>query len=174
MRLAVDAEGGSLLNKLVIEDANPIGPSTAGTKMRSNMLNYTAAMKKIDRKQTRQEIEKFLEPAIPNTAIRRYLLTNLEKNPDGSFDWKCNMEAIDGYVADSLGTSVVSTGAFTGPSLLLLGEHSGCLSKNDELKIRTFFPHIHFETITDAGHWVHADQPEAFSEAVIRFLKEVK
>ena len=32
------------------------------------------------------------------------------------------------------------------------------------------FPAARLETIKDAGHWLHADQPEQFNKSVIDFL----
>jgi pimeloyl-ACP methyl ester carboxylesterase len=37
----------------------------------------------------------------------------------------------------------------------------------DEIELR--FPDSTLETIEDAGHWVHAEQPDAFADAVLGF-----
>ena len=39
------------------------------------------------------------------------------------------------------------------------------------LKLKSCFPNVIFETIKAAGHWVHADNPKEFFETVMEFLK---
>jgi esterase len=36
--------------------------------------------------------------------------------------------------------------------------------------IKALFPAAELETVEHAGHWLHAEQPEAFAAAVERFL----
>jgi pimeloyl-ACP methyl ester carboxylesterase len=36
--------------------------------------------------------------------------------------------------------------------------------------IREIFPRAEIETITGAGHWVHFDAPDEFSNKIIQFL----
>lgn len=37
--------------------------------------------------------------------------------------------------------------------------------------IHEVFPRSMLETISDAGHWVHAEKPKAFYDCVINFIK---
>lgn len=166
MRLAVDPYGGSLINKLIVEDVSPKGYSPSSIRFR----DYIAAMRRLDMRLSRQEILKALEPSIPELPVRQFLLTNLQVKDDGSFEWKCNIDVIDDHVDDVLGFSIPS-GAFRGPTLFLYGGNSNYVPDDHRPTIRCFFPQVQFEAISNAGHWVHADQPAAFVDAVSRFLK---
>jgi len=39
--------------------------------------------------------------------------------------------------------------------------------------LRAHFPQAQLETVPQAGHWVHAEQPEAFSRTVMNFLQTI-
>ncbi|MDB9882638.1 hypothetical protein OAD66_05840 [Bacteroidia bacterium] len=53
----------------------------------------------------------------------------------------------------------------------MYGEKSGYITENDMLNIEETFTEAEFVGIPDAGHWVHAEQPEAFYIATIEFLQ---
>ena len=44
------------------------------------------------------------------------------------------------------------------------------VSKEDEKIINKIFPFADIETIPNAGHWLHAEQPELFLENVKEFI----
>jgi pimeloyl-ACP methyl ester carboxylesterase len=43
--------------------------------------------------------------------------------------------------------------------------------EQDAAQLTQLFPHSQLITIADAGHWVHANQPDAFYEAVLNFAR---
>ncbi|CAI4229989.1 unnamed protein product [Auanema sp. JU1783] len=165
MRLAVEPISASLINKLIVEDVSPKGYSSSHIKFR----DYIKAMRNVDLRKTRREILDALEPAVPELAVRQFLITNLQPKGDGSLEWKCNMDVIDKYVEDVLGFSVPS-GAFRGKTLFLYGAISGYVPDSDRPLIRCLFPLVEFESIANAGHWVHAEYPNEFIDSISRFL----
>lgn len=166
MRMAIEPAGEALLNKLIVEDVSPkgISPSTA------NFREYISAMRRVDMRLSRREIQDALAPSIPELPIRQFLLTNLQATENGSFEWKCNIDAIDDHVDEVLGFSIPS-GAYDGETLFLYGSKSGYVPQSHRPTIRNIFPRVQFEEISNAGHWVHVDQPAAFVNAVVNFLK---
>ncbi len=56
------------------------------------------------------------------------------------------------------------------PVLFIRGANSNYLSKEDETIVKTIYPEAQIETIPDAGHWLHAEQPKLFMEALRRFI----
>ncbi len=56
------------------------------------------------------------------------------------------------------------------PFLFVKGELSNYISKQDEMNIPNVFSDYHFEIISNAGHWLHAEEPEKFVSIVKRFL----
>ena len=119
--------------------------------------------------QTRQQIEDALEPEIPSLVLRRFLLKNLGRNADGAFLWKINLAGLaKNYL--KLGEPVAAAAPFAKPTLFIRGGKSKYIKPEDEPLIRELFLQSQIQTITDASHWVHADQPEEFLRLLLDFL----
>ena len=50
------------------------------------------------------------------------------------------------------------------------GQNSGYVEVTDEILIHKHFPKAQIVTISEAGHWLHAENPSEFYENVIKFL----
>ena len=61
--------------------------------------------------------------------------------------------------------------AYPGPVLALAGDQSDYVRPEHRAAFRALFPAVRFATLRDAGHWMHADQPEAFTATAAGFLK---
>ena len=59
-----------------------------------------------------------------------------------------------------------------GPTLFVRGENSRYILDEDIPHIKDLFPNSSLVTIKNAGHWVHADAPEAFAKTVLAFLND--
>jgi pimeloyl-ACP methyl ester carboxylesterase len=57
--------------------------------------------------------------------------------------------------------------------LFVRGGLSGYLEEQELPLLRAHFPQAQLETVPQAGHWVHAEQPEAFSRTVMNFLQTI-
>ena len=55
------------------------------------------------------------------------------------------------------------------PSLFIRGELSNYILDTDIKEIESFFLDMSIKTIKNAGHWVHADAPEEFTNTVLEF-----
>ena len=64
------------------------------------------------------------------------------------------------------------SGNFDVPSLFLTGDACDYVLDSHHGEIRAMFPKADFEAIPGAGHWLHAEAPGPFIEAVSRFLAE--
>ena len=64
------------------------------------------------------------------------------------------------------------TTVYPGPTLFVRGAGSGYVKDEALPAIKALFPAVRLETIADAGHWLHADQPEAFGRCVEDFLRQ--
>jgi pimeloyl-ACP methyl ester carboxylesterase len=54
-------------------------------------------------------------------------------------------------------------------SLFIRGELSNYIEDNDIQELESFFSDMTLKTIKNAGHWVHADAPEEFTNTVLEF-----
>jgi len=119
---------------------------------------------------TRQEIEDALAPEIPDLVLRRFLLKNLGRNSSGGFFWKINLRGIsENYL--QLGEPVSASAPFKKPTMFIRSGKSDYINPEDELRVRELFPQSEIQTIAGAGHWVHADAPDAFLRLALDFLR---
>jgi pimeloyl-ACP methyl ester carboxylesterase len=128
--------------------------------------------------QSRTEIEAGLQAAIPDLALRRFLLKNLKSRPAApkpgeggapSYTWRIPLSAIFANYS-KLCEELTSAKQFQGPTLFLRGGQSPYVSDADTPQIRQLFPSATIETIVSARHWVHADAPDEFVKHVSTFL----
>jgi len=131
---------------------------------------YFSAMLALDLKKfkSRLQMEEALAPAVPDLVIRRFLLKNLGHNPDGSYFWKINLPGIHKnypHICDA----IESMKSYGRPALFLSGGKSNYVSEADHAQILKLFPKAQFQTIPQAGHWMHADAPEEFVSCVAKF-----
>lgn len=119
---------------------------------------------------TRNDADRALAAAIPNPAIRQFLLKNLARTDNG-FAWRMPLDTIYREYAD-IAAAPASPGPYEGPTLFIRGGNSDYITDDSETAIRERFPNARIETIPDAAHWVHVDAPEAFLELVRGFLGE--
>jgi esterase len=165
MRLALDAP--HRVERLVVVDIAP-------TLSEHDHLPWLRAMASLDMRRVsrRADAENMLEAAVPDAAMRRFLLQNLAGTA-GGFAWRINLEAIENNLPALLDFPVdADLRPFTGSTLFVRGAQSDYLSPKHETVIRALFPHARMVTIEGAGHWVHAEQPARFLAALEDALHE--
>ena len=99
----------------------------------------------------------------------QFLMKNLARKPEGGFEWKANMDALIDHYADLM-EEIGHEGSFDGPVLFVLGGKSNSVKEEDHAQIHTLFPNVAIVSIPEAGHWVHADAPEAFVREIRLFM----
>jgi pimeloyl-ACP methyl ester carboxylesterase len=55
------------------------------------------------------------------------------------------------------------------PTLFIRGSLSDYILDSDIQEIENLFPDSQVVTVENAGHWVHAEAPEEFTDAVLSF-----
>ena len=119
---------------------------------------------------TRAAADAALARAIPEPALRQFLLQNLVHD-DAGLRWRIDLEAIAEALPDLTGFPPTAPGAaYPGPTLFLRGERSEYLTARHEARIRALFPSASIDTITGTGHWLHAERPAAVTDRIARFL----
>lgn len=151
------------VSRLVVCD---IAPVAYPPQFRS----YARAMLDLDLRSglTRTEANEALAQAIPEPSVRAFLLQNLE--PGTRPRWRFGLAEIAAALPSIEGWDAPLGACFTGPVMFLTGERSGYVRASGRPIIEALFPAARFVTLKDAGHWLHADQPEAFLSALQAFL----
>ncbi|MCF7983752.1 MAG: alpha/beta fold hydrolase [Thiohalocapsa sp.] len=117
----------------------------------------------------RADADRRLAEAIPEPAVRGYLLQNLRRRGD-SWCWRFNLSGIAGAIPDLLDFPDPGQRQFSGPALFIYGTASSYVQARGLERIQTLFPLARLRALANAGHWVYADQPEAFASALEAFL----
>jgi len=117
----------------------------------------------------RSAIDAALEERIPSWRIRQFLLKNLQYDGE-RYTWQMNLDVIAANYS-AINDAITSSGSFGGPTRFIRGGESDYVEVEDMVHARTLFPHASLTTIDGADHWVHADAPEAFADAVVEFLE---
>ncbi len=114
----------------------------------------------------RKAAERILERWIPEKAVRLFLLKSLAPDPEsGPYRWKLNLEGIT-RCYDAISDWPYREGRYDGPVLFVRGALSPYIGDAPEGEIHRFFPRAVVTTVSDAGHWVHAEQRDAFLSVV--------
>jgi pimeloyl-ACP methyl ester carboxylesterase len=112
-----------------------------------------------------------LAKVLENVAVRQFLLQNLDFDAAGNAYWKPNLEMLDRSVDTLTGwPDVYADRSYEGPVLAIHGGASPYVDEAGEAAFRRVMPAVAFETLDGAGHWLHAEQPRPFLDAVQRFL----
>ncbi|WP_339875953.1 alpha/beta fold hydrolase [uncultured Algoriphagus sp.] len=118
---------------------------------------------------SRKEADDQLAEYVPNLGERQFLLKSLGRGSDG-FQWKINLAVITEKI-NEVGQALPDGKSYSGPTLFLAGSNSSYIQQSDLDDIDRFFPNNTVEFIADAGHWLHAEQPDAVVDEIRRFLK---
>lgn len=155
------------VERLVIVDVAPV-------RYHPVLAAYARAMLAVDltRVSRRADADAQLAEAVPNPAERAFLLQNLILE-NGQAHWRLNLPAIERAMPEISGFPELPADlAFTGPTLFLAGDRSDYVRDEHRPVIERLFPEARILRVPQAGHWVHAERPDAFLEAVTPFLDE--
>jgi len=128
---------------------------------------------KLSKYKNRREIETALSKKITSKAIVLFLLKNITRDQDGRFFWKPNISILEDALED-LGEALPPLSTLHIPVLFIKGEKSKYILPEDFSLIKAHFPSSTIEIIYNAGHWVHAEQPQLFLKNTIDFLVNEK
>jgi len=122
--------------------------------------------------QNRSEVDKALSSAIPQAMVRQFLLMNLTKlainQSENSLAWRINLTALKTNYP-RLHQAVCENAHYEKSCLFIRGKHSDYVQDLDIEHIKTHFTNAQFASLP-TGHWVHAEQPQAFIKEVGNFL----
>jgi len=153
-----------LVDKLVIVDIAPVTYAPHHTAIFEGL-----DLLDLDLIEGRADADEVLCEYVEEKGVRDFLLANLIRDDEGNYTWRMNLEVIEkGY--DDLIANVSGT-PYDGDVLFIRGADSDYILKKHENEIFKLFTNAQIEEIADAGHWVHAQQPELFQSTVYKFLK---
>jgi pimeloyl-ACP methyl ester carboxylesterase len=136
------------------------------------LLDYVHAMQAVDLGAVRRraDADAALQQVVRDPAERGFLLQNLMLE-EGGARWRLNLDVLERTLPDIAGwRDPPGDCRYDGPALFVAGARSDYVQAAHDPRIRALFPAAEVVRIADAGHWVHAEQPQAFIAAVAPFL----
>ena len=137
-------------------------------KHHDNILEGLAAIP-IATLQHRQDADTILAQYVKESDTRQFLLKNLYRKEEGGFGWRINLPTLKNTI-ENIGESLPETVEIALPTLFIRGELSYYIRDTDTALIGQIFKDYQLVTIANAGHWVQAEQPKAFAEALNAFI----
>ena len=152
------------VNKLIVADISPrFYPIHHDAILEGlNSLDFEAL-------ESRGEAEEQLSNFVSDFGTRLFLLKNLYWVEKGILGLRINLAVLADNVSE-VGEALPIHSKYEGQTLFLKGDRSEYIAAQDETIIKTHFTKAKIETIANAGHWLHAENPKDFYNAVINFV----
>jgi pimeloyl-ACP methyl ester carboxylesterase len=149
------------VGRLVVVDVAPVAYA-------DRLSSYVQAMRTVDVAATasRAEVQRTLGAMIPDAGVVSFLMQNLVPRND-HFDWRLNLLGIGASMRELCGfPPELLTQRYDGPTHLIAGERSDYAAPADHAAFARLFPRLQTTIVEGAGHWVHADKPAEFLDAL--------
>lgn len=154
-----------LLRKLAVLDIAPI----AYAHSQNHLIEAMQAMDLtgLDRRSTANHR---LAERIEAPGLRAFLLQSLDLKTDPA-RWRLNLPVLHEQMCDLTGwPDDIPQQEFDGPALFVAGAESDYVDPAGEAAIRAYFPQGRIIRLKGAGHWLHADAPQAVADTLIAFF----
>jgi esterase len=162
MRLALDTPAH--VERLIVADIAPVAYRHGNRELVQAMMALPLAPG-----MTRAGAGAALAEAVPDPAIRSFLLLNLRLGGDQPPGWRIGLPALAAGMAAIEGWEDGGS-PYEGPVLFVSGGRSGYVPVSSRDGIRALFLRAEFAVLPEAGHWLHAEDPAGFLAAILPFL----
>ncbi len=121
----------------------------------------------VDSIKVRSEAETQMRKHIDSEGTLQFLLKNLYWKEKGKLAWRMNTAVLEREMPEIL--KALPEEEVRIPTLFIRGELSNYILDDDFASLENQFLDSLFVTIEGAGHWVHAEAPEEFLDALLSF-----
>ena len=155
----------TMVSKLIVVDIAPkyYPPHHQDILKALSSLNFAEI-------ETRGQAEEVLSQYIKERGVRLFLMKNLYRKSKSEFGLRINLPILKEKV-ENVGVGLADGAVYNGDTLFIAGGNSNYIEAMDEPLIKNHFPNAQIKTIEDAGHWVHAENPDDFFATCMAFLK---
>jgi len=154
-----------MLNKLIIVDIMPCF-------YKNDHLKILKSLKSLDLKklESRNNIDKALQLTIKEPAFRAFLLKNLYRVNKNELAFRIDLNIIMNSL-NEVEKALPSNLFYEGKTMFIKGQKSKYINDHNSLGVKVQFPNSEIVEISNAGHWVHAENPVDFVKQTLFFLK---
>ncbi len=156
-----------IIDKLIVADI--------GTKFYpQHHQQILAGLNAVDfsKKPSRIAVEEVLSAYISDFGTRQFLLKNLYWKTPEQLDFRFNLKVLTTNI-EEVGKALSDGFVYKKSVFFIRGGHSNYILDTDFEDIKNHFPSAIFDTIPNAGHWLHAENPALFLEKTLQFLNIV-
>ncbi|THC90757.1 hypothetical protein EYZ11_009781 [Aspergillus tanneri] len=169
MTVALDSP--SLVSALIPVDNAPVN-----AVLKSDFGKYIQGMQHVEAERvTKQsDADKILQDYEESLPIRQFLLTNLVRSEeDKTMKFRVPLAVLGSSLGSMADFPYLEPGSvrYDGPTLFVRGTKSPYVSDDAIPSIKKFFPNSQIADV-EAGHWLISENPEAFRQAVVKFLQK--
>lgn len=154
-----------MVDKLIIAD---IGPKY----YRPHHQDILAGLNAVDFsvKPERSDVEDILKEYITDFGTRQFLMKSLYWKEPGQLAYRFNLRAFNENI-ENIGTALPEDARYEKPVLFLRGDKSAYIRDKDFDYIKKHAPKAEIKDIKNAGHWLHAENPQDFLIETLAFLE---
>ena len=117
----------------------------------------------------RSEVDGILAKTIDEVGVRQFLMKNIYRKTKTDLAFRFNLKSLTDNNPE-VGQALPSFTTYEGPALFLRGEKSDYVLDEDKALIEAHFENANVETVSNAGHWLHAENPVEFYDKLIAFV----
>ena len=118
---------------------------------------------------SRAKADEVLANYIKEPGLRLFLLKNLYWIEKKQLALRVNLPVVTKEISQ-VGKALAITAVFDKETLFVRGDNSSYITSLDETSIQKQFPKSQIKTVSNAGHWLHVENPEQFHQIVVDFL----
>ena len=118
---------------------------------------------------SRNDADLTLKEYINEPGIRMFLLKNLYRESKNTFGLRNNLKILTEKV-NEIGQALTNGYSYDKPTLFLRGDSSDYILDTDISLINSHFKNNTLKTVTNASHWLHAENPSEFFEYSSDFI----
>lgn len=154
------------VDRLVVADIAPV----AYSHHYDDLIDPILALP-LDGIESRGQADHLLRAHIPEDPLRVFLLQNLARDEQG-WRWRVNWRAIQRDMEYLTGfIDLPQDWRLELPTLFIRGARSDYIGDPELEVIEAHFSDVEIATVADAGHWLHAENPQQFAAIVLEFLR---
>ena len=163
------------VRRLIVEDAGPgaFEDSPGATRIRQELISSPTTFESWE---AAVEFMRRLRPTMAASAREERLRNMLRQSDDGTWTWRYDHAGIAQARLNPDPSRVVDlwphVEAIACPTLVLRGTRSDYLRRDTAEAMSIRNRNLHWREVTDAGHYIHDDQPEIVTRWVTSFLTE--
>lgn len=121
-------------------------------------------------KPSRSEVDEILSSHLSDASTKMFLLKSLYWVEPEQLGFRFNLEVFNNN-PKVVGQALPEENIYNGPTLFIRGGASDYIQEKDFDLLHAHFPLAVVKTIPNAGHWLHAQEPQMFFELVEEFLQ---